>query len=442
MARSVRDAAAAFDVLCGHDPRDPWSLPDAPPPEPMPERPSAAGAVLGYDPRFAEEDIAPFVVESVRAVLDVWRGLGARVVEVELPDWGATLAAWIQLGSAEMANAHADTYARKKAEYGAELAGAIESGLAVTGREVARAWRLRSAWARRLAACFEDGAGRLGGAAGQRLDAIVAPVIPGAFPADANLARSGELPNGGAAIRFTVALQPVGLAVADPRRRLRRGRRTDRLPARRSPPRRVEATHARRRLPGRHLTSRAATAGARAMSASMTRSREDAVKVDAPLYSFDAPEAEARRLEAKGYAGGFTYEGAHDPFFPLVLAARATERLELYTAVAIGFARNPMILANIGWDLQALSKGRFRLGLGTQIRPHVEKRFDMPWSKPATRMREMVLAIKEIWRCWEQGERLDFRGEIYRNTLMTPMFDPGPAPHGLRRSSWRVSDRR
>ncbi|MCR9093210.1 MAG: TIGR03617 family F420-dependent LLM class oxidoreductase [bacterium] len=155
------------------------------------------------------------------------------------------------------------------------------------------------------------------------------------------------------------------------------------------------------------------------------------MKVDAPLYSFDAPEDEVRRLESKGYAGAFTYEGPHDPFFPLLLAAKASETIELYTAVAIGFARNPMILANIGWDLQAISKGRFLLGLGTQIKPHIEKRFDMPWSKPATRMREMVLAIKSIWNAWESDERLDFRGEIYSNTLMTPMFDPGPAPHGL-----------
>jgi len=155
------------------------------------------------------------------------------------------------------------------------------------------------------------------------------------------------------------------------------------------------------------------------------------MKVDAPLYSFDAPEEEVRRLEAKGYAGAFTYEGPHDPFFPLLLAARASEKIDLYTAVAIGFARNPMILANIGWDLQALSKGRFMLGLGTQIKPHIEKRFCMPWSRPATRMKEMVLAIKEIWRCWEENDRLDFRGEIYQHTLMTPMFNPGPAEFGL-----------
>ncbi len=155
------------------------------------------------------------------------------------------------------------------------------------------------------------------------------------------------------------------------------------------------------------------------------------MKVDAPIYSFDAPEDEVRRIEAKGYAGAFTFEGPHDPFFPLLLAARATERIQLYTAVAIGFARNPMILANIGWDMQAFSKGRFLLGLGTQIRPHIVKRFGMPWSKPAMRMKEMVLAIKEIWRCWEDGDRLDFRGEIYQHTLMTPVFNPGPHPFGL-----------
>ena len=155
------------------------------------------------------------------------------------------------------------------------------------------------------------------------------------------------------------------------------------------------------------------------------------MKVDAPIYSFDTPEVEAKRLESKGYAGTFTYEGPHDPFFPLVQVAKETERIELYTAVAIGFARNPMILANIGWDLQAISKGRFMLGLGTQIKPHIEKRFSMPWSKPAARMREMVLAIKEIWRSWEENDRLDFRGEFYRHTLMTPNFNPGTAPYGL-----------
>jgi probable F420-dependent oxidoreductase len=154
------------------------------------------------------------------------------------------------------------------------------------------------------------------------------------------------------------------------------------------------------------------------------------VKVDAALYEFSAAGEEARRLEASGYAGAFTFEGPHDPFFPLVQAAQSTERIELYTAVAIAFARTPMLLAPTGWDLQALSRGRFLLGLGSQIRPHIEKRFGMPWSRPAARMREMVQAVKEIWRVWREGGRLDFRGEFYQHTLMTPMFSPGKNPFG------------
>src|SRR5262245_6612885 len=89
-----------------------------------------------------------------------------------------------------------------------------------------------------------------------------------------------------------------------------------------------------------------------------------------------------------------------------------------------------MLLAHTGWDLQALSRGRFLLGLGSQIRPHIEKRFGMPWSRPASRMRELVLAVKEIWRVWREGGRLDFRGEFYAHTLMTPMFSPGKNPFG------------
>jgi probable F420-dependent oxidoreductase len=154
------------------------------------------------------------------------------------------------------------------------------------------------------------------------------------------------------------------------------------------------------------------------------------MKVDAAINDYATAGAAAKRLEDAGYDGGFTFEGPHDPFFPLVAAAATTERLELYTAIAIAFARNPMTLANIGWDLQALSKGRFLLGLGSQIRPHIEKRFSMPWSHPAARMREMVLAIKEIWRCWAESDRLDFRGEFYQHTLMTPMFNPGRNPYG------------
>jgi len=138
----------------------------------------------------------------------------------------------------------------------------------------------------------------------------------------------------------------------------------------------------------------------------------------------------ARELEEVGYDGGLTAETQHDPFFPLLIAAEHTEHLELSTSIAVAFARNPMNLANIGYDLQAFSGGRFRLGLGSQIKAHIEKRFSMPWSHPAARMRELVLAIRAIWSSWNSGAPLDFRGEFYRHTLMTPFFNPGPNPHG------------
>jgi probable F420-dependent oxidoreductase len=135
-------------------------------------------------------------------------------------------------------------------------------------------------------------------------------------------------------------------------------------------------------------------------------------------------------IEAAGYDSAFTFESSHDPFLPLALAAEHTERLRLGTAVAIGFARNPMVLANIGWDLQAITEGRFVLGLGSQIRPHIEKRFSETWTRPAARMAEMVRAIRAIWDTWETGTALDFRGDFYTHTLMTPAFDPGPNPFG------------
>ena len=209
MARSAEDASIAFSVLCGHDPRDPWSLAVGPAPTPIPAEPSVAGRTIGYDPRFAEEDVAPFVVETVRAALGVLRELGARIVEFELPAYQESLAAWVSLGAAEMANAHAEVYAKKKAEYGPVLAAAIESGLAGAGRDVAQAWRARTAFTRRLAGCFVAGAATCPVDAPDGLDAILAPVVPGAFPADANLADPGAIPNGGAAMRFT---SPFNLA--------------------------------------------------------------------------------------------------------------------------------------------------------------------------------------------------------------------------------------
>ncbi|MFV0260725.1 MAG: LLM class F420-dependent oxidoreductase [Acidimicrobiales bacterium] len=137
----------------------------------------------------------------------------------------------------------------------------------------------------------------------------------------------------------------------------------------------------------------------------------------------------AKELEAAGYDGLWTAETSHDPFLPLTLAAEHTESVELGTSIAVAFARNPMLLANLGYDLQAYS-GRFVLGLGSQIKPHITKRFSMPWSHPAARMREMVLAIRAIWDSWNNGTKLDFKGDFYTHTLMTPFFDPGPNPHG------------
>jgi probable F420-dependent oxidoreductase len=157
--------------------------------------------------------------------------------------------------------------------------------------------------------------------------------------------------------------------------------------------------------------------------------------VDAPLISasLSAVPETTRTIEALGYDGVFTFEGPHDPFFPLVLAAEHSERLELTTAIAIAFARSPMNLAHIGWDLQTMSNGRAILGLGSQIKPHIEKRFSMPWSHPAARMRELVLAIRAIWATWQEGTPLKFEGEFYRHTLMTPFFTPAPSKVGTAR---------
>ncbi len=140
----------------------------------------------------------------------------------------------------------------------------------------------------------------------------------------------------------------------------------------------------------------------------------------------------AKEQEEAGYNGFWTAETSHDPFLPLLLAAEHTETIELGTSIAVAFARSPMTLANTAYDLHAYS-GRFILGLGSQIKPHIVMRFSMPWSKPAARMREMILAIRAIWDCWHNDVPLTFRGEFYSHTLMTPFFNPGPNPHGLPR---------
>lgn len=156
------------------------------------------------------------------------------------------------------------------------------------------------------------------------------------------------------------------------------------------------------------------------------------MKIDAGIMGAglaDVP-AQARDIEARGYDGAVSAEMSSDPFLPLLLAAEHTERIELMTSIAVAFSRNPMIVANLANDLQAFSKGRFILGLGSQIKPHITKRFSMPWSRPAARMREFIQAMRAIWACWYQGEKLDFRGEFYTHTLMTPMFTPTDNPHG------------
>jgi probable F420-dependent oxidoreductase len=156
------------------------------------------------------------------------------------------------------------------------------------------------------------------------------------------------------------------------------------------------------------------------------------MKIDAGLMGGSLSEyaAAAARAEAQGFGGAWSVESAHDPFLPLALASQATQRIELGTSVAIAFARNPMNVAQLAWDLQTLASGRFILGLGTQIQPHVERRFSMPWSKPVERLCEFVLAIRAIWRTWQTGEALSFHGEFYTHDLMTPIFDPGPNEFG------------
>ena len=154
------------------------------------------------------------------------------------------------------------------------------------------------------------------------------------------------------------------------------------------------------------------------------------LKVDAAVASGLTNVAQAAtKLERRGYDCCWTAEINHDPFLPLVLAAEHTTRIELGTSIAVAFARNPMTVANVGWDLQEYSGGRFILGLGSQVQAHIEKRFSMPWSQPVRRMREFVMALHEIWSCWREGTKLRFEGDFYTHKLMTPMFTPEPQPH-------------
>lgn len=144
--------------------------------------------------------------------------------------------------------------------------------------------------------------------------------------------------------------------------------------------------------------------------------------------------ARARELVGLGVDGLFTFEGPHDVFLPLAVAAASVDT-DLMTNVAIALPRSPMHLAHTAYDLQTLSRGRFRLGLGSQIRPHIEKRYGAVWSRPASRMREAVLAVKAIFDAWEGNSRLRFEGEYTTHTLMPPTFDPGPTRTARPRSA-------
>lgn len=138
----------------------------------------------------------------------------------------------------------------------------------------------------------------------------------------------------------------------------------------------------------------------------------------------------AVRSEARGWDGAFSSETAYDPFLPLQSAIERTRRIDLGTAVAVGFARSPMTLAQTANDLQRASAGRFILGLGSQVKPHIVRRFSMPWSRPTERMRELLMALQAIWDHWNEGDELQFVGEFYQHTLSPPMFRPPPNPFG------------
>jgi probable F420-dependent oxidoreductase len=152
------------------------------------------------------------------------------------------------------------------------------------------------------------------------------------------------------------------------------------------------------------------------------------MKFDANLLAHDLRQVPAlvRFAEKTKFDGLWTFETAHEPFMPLALAAEHTQRLSLGTSIAVAFARSPAVLAYIGWDLARFSKGRFIMGLGTQVKGHNERRFGVKWEKPVDKMREIILAMRAIWDCWQNRTPLDFQGEFFKLNLMTPFFSPSP----------------
>jgi len=153
--------------------------------------------------------------------------------------------------------------------------------------------------------------------------------------------------------------------------------------------------------------------------------------IDTSFGPLESAAADAEAAEAEGYDGAFTGEVSNDPFLPLALAATSTERIDLGTSIAVAFARSPMSLAYTAYDLQRFTRGRLVLGLGSQVKAHITRRFSMPWGRPAPQMREFILALRAAWGSWSGGETLDFEGEYYRHTLMPPNFVPAAHPYGV-----------
>ncbi len=148
------------------------------------------------------------------------------------------------------------------------------------------------------------------------------------------------------------------------------------------------------------------------------------IETSIPMNDWSSIADSARHSEKVGYDGLVSFEIANDPFIPLAFAATATEHVQLGTAITVCFPRSPMVMAGTAWDLHVQSKGRFTLGMGTQVKGHNERRFSVPWVPPLPRLREYIGALRAIWRCWEHGDKLDFQGEHYNFTLMTPEFSP------------------
>lgn len=155
------------------------------------------------------------------------------------------------------------------------------------------------------------------------------------------------------------------------------------------------------------------------------------MKVDVNVLFYDLRDVAplVRAAEQVGFDTLWTSETQHDPFLPLAVASQHTTRLQLGTAIAVAFARSPAVLAYIAWDLQRATRGRFILGLGTQVKAHIERRFGMKWDPPAPKLRETILAIRALWRAWQGDGTVNFRGEFYKITLMSPFFNPGPIEH-------------